>query len=276
MCRVLQVSASGYYYWLDHPISLRELKEQQLVAQIKEVYQQSKGRYGSPRISFELREQGIRASRPRVARLMQKHQIKSIIRKKYRVQTTDSNHMYTVAENHLSRDFQAVRPAEKWVSDLTYIRTREGWLYLTIILDLADRKVVGWALSETMEAGTTTVAAFKMAIKNRPLFYSLLFHSDRGVQYACSAFRKQLEGKPVLQSMSRKGNCWDNAVAESFFKTMKTEMVYHHQFATKQEARLAVFEYIEGFYNRKRRHSKLGYLTPCQYENLLYDKAVAA
>ena len=246
------------------------------MAQIKEVYQQSKCRYGSPRISFELREQGIRASRPRVARLMQKHQIKSIIRKRYRVQTTDSSHKYTVAENYLSRNFQAVRPAEKWVSDLTYIRTREGWLYLTVVLDLADRKVVGWALSETMEAVTTTVAAFQMAIKNRPLFYSLLFHSDRGVQYACSAFREQLEGKPVLQSMSRKGNCWDNAVAESFFKTMKTEMVYHHQFATRQEARLAIFEYIEGFYNRKRRHSKLGYLTPCQYENLWYNQAVDA
>ncbi|WP_317175574.1 IS3 family transposase [Pontibacter beigongshangensis] len=156
MCRVLQVSASGYYYWLHHPVSLRELKEQDIVAQIKEVYQQSKWRYGSPRISVELREQGVRASRPRVARLMQKHQIQSVIRKKYRVQTTDSSHTYTVAENHLARDFQAVRPAEKWVSDLTYIRTREGWLYLTIVLDLADRKVVEWALSETMEAETTT------------------------------------------------------------------------------------------------------------------------
>jgi len=276
MCRVLQVSASGYYYWLHHPVSLRELKEQQLVEQIKEVYRQSKSRYGSPRISFELREQGIRASRPRVARVMQKHQIQSIIRRKHKVQTTDSSHTYTVAGNHLSRDFQAVRPAEKWVSDLTYIKTGEGWLYLTVILDLADRKAVGWALSDTMEAESTTVAAWQMAIRNRPLFYSLLFHSDRGVQYACSAFREQLEGKPVLQSMSRKGNCWDNAVAESFFKTMKTEMVYHHNFATRQVARLAVFEYIEGFYNRKRRHSALGYLAPCQYEDLLYNKAVAA
>ena len=276
MCSVLKVSTSGYYHWLHHPVGLREQKELQLVEQIKEVYQQSKCRYSSPRISSELRDQGIRASRPRVARVMRKHWIQSIIRKKYKVQTTDSSHTYRVAENHLARDFQAVRPAEKWVSDLTYIRTREGWLYLTIVLDLADRKVVGWALSETMEAEATTVAAFQMAIKNRPLFYSLLFHSDRGVQYACSAFREQLEGMPVLQSMSRKGNCWDNAVAESFFKTMKTEMVYHHQFTTKQQARLAVFEYIESFYNRKRRHSKLGYLTPCQYENLLYNHTVAA
>ncbi|GAB3829516.1 hypothetical protein GCM10028895_44470 [Pontibacter rugosus] len=246
------------------------------MAQIKEVYRQSKCRYGSPRIAVELQQQGVCVSRPRVARMMHKHQIRSIVRKRYRVQTTDSGHAYTVAENHLARDFRALRPAEKWVSDLTYIRTGEGWLYLTIVLDLADRKVVGWALSETMEAEATTVAAFRMAIRNRPLFHSILFHSDRGVQYACSAFREQLEGTPVLQSMSRKGNCWDNAVAESFFKTMKTEMVYHHQFATRQEARLAVFEYIEGFYNRKRRHSALGYLTPCQYEKLLCNQAVAA
>lgn len=192
---------------------------------------------------------------------MRKHRIQSIVRKKYRVRTTDSNHVYAVAGNHLSRDFSAVRPAEKWVSDLTYIRTGEGWLYLTTVLDLADRKVVGWSLSETMEAKQTTVPAFRMAAGNRPVTHSLLFHSDRGVQYACSAFREQLEGIPVLQGMSRKGNCWDNAVAESFFNTLKTEMVYHHRFATRQEARLAIFEYIEVFYNRERRHSALGYLT---------------
>jgi len=273
---VLQVSASGYYYWLKNPVSLREQNEQELVEQIKQVHEQSKYRYGSPRIAVELQQQGVCVSRPRVARMMQKHRIQSIVRKKYRVQTTDSGHAYIVAENHLSRDFQAARPAEKWVSDLTYFRTGEGWLYLTVVLDLADRKVVGWALSETMEAEATTVAAWQMAVRNRPLFLSLLFHSDRGVQYACGAFREQLEGMPVLQSMSRKGNCWDNAVADSFFKTMKSEMVYHHNFATRQEARLAVFEYIEGFYNRKRRHSALGYMTPCQYENLLCNQVVAA
>ena len=207
---------------------------------------------------------------------MQKHQIQSIIRKKYRVNTTDSSHGFRVAENHLNRDFTAARPGQKWVSDITYIRTEEGWLYLTAVLDLADRKVVGWALSETMEAEATTVAAFQMALGNRPLSGDLLFHSDRGVQYACSAFREQLEGMPVQQSMSRKGNCWDNAVAESFFKTMKTEMVYHHKFTTRQQARLAVFEYIEGFYNRKRRHSALGYLSPCQVVKELYQQKIAA
>ncbi|AKD02124.1 integrase [Pontibacter korlensis] len=276
MCKVLRVSSSGFYYWLKHPVGLRELREERLVAQIRQVHEQSRGRYGSPRISFELKEQGIQASRPRIARLMRKHQIQSIVRKKYRINTTDSNHSLTVAENYLNRDFTAARPAEKWVSDITYIRTEEGWLYLTAVLDLADRKAVGWALSQTMEAEATTVAAFQMALSNRPLSGELLFHSDRGVQYSCSAFREQLEGMPVLQSMSRKGNCWDNAVAESFFKTMKTEMVYHHRFATRQEARLAVFEYIEGFYNRKRRHSALGYLTPSQVEEELYQQRRAA
>ena len=276
MCKLLKVSTSGFYYWLQHPESQRALKEEHLVAQIRQVHQQSKGRYGSPRISFELKEQGIQASRPRIARLMQKHQIQSIIRKKYRVNTTDSSHGFRVAENHLNRDFTAAIPGQKWVSDSTYIRTEDGWLYLTAVLDLADRKVVGWALSETMEAEATTVAAFQMALGNRPLSGDLLFHSDRGVQYACSAFREQLEGMPVQQSMSRKGNCWDNAVAESFFKTMKTEMVYHHKFTTRQQDRLAVFEYIEGFYNRKRRHSALGYLSPCQVLKELYQQKIAA
>ena len=273
---MLRVSISGYYYWLKHPVGRRERKEQQLLASVREVYRQSKCRYGSPRISFELRGQGIMASRPRVARLMRKHRIQSIVRKKYRVRTTDSDHGFCVADNHLNRDFSAQRLAQKWVSDITYIKTREGWLYLTAVLDLADRKVVGWALSETMDAESTTVAAFRMAVGNRPVTEPLLFHSDRGAQYACHAFREQLAGVPVVQSMSRKGNCWDNAVAESFFKTLKTELIYHRKFNTIQEARLAVFEYIEGFYNRERRHSALGYLTPCQYENLFLNKIMAA
>jgi transposase InsO family protein len=276
MCQVLQVSISGYYYWLKHPVGLRAEKEQQLLASVKKVYQQSDGRYGSPRITVELRERGIPVSRPRVARLMRKHGIRSIIGRKYRVRTTDSNHGYVLAENYLNRDFSATKLAEKWVSDLTYIKTQEGWLYLTAVLDLADRKVVGWALSETMAAEVTSVAAWRMAVRNRPITQSLVFHSDRGVQYACEQFRNQLKGKPVLQSMSRKGNCWDNAVAESFFKTMKTEFIYHRKFATRQEARLAVFEYIEGWYNRKRRHSALGYQTPGQLESLFQQKTMPA
>jgi len=163
-----------------------------------------------------------------------KAHIRSIVRKKYRVQTTDSRHLYPIVENLLQRDFSAVRLGEKWVSDLTYIQTNEGWLYLTKIMDLADRKVIGWALSDTMKASTTTVPAWQMAIRNRPVRASLIFHSDRGIQYACTDFREQFKGMTVLQSMSRKGNCWDNAVSESFFKTTKTEMVYHIEFKPRR------------------------------------------
>ena len=165
-----------------HPVGSRVVKEQALLLDIHRIYEDSKKRYGSPRITSELKEQGLSVSRPRVARLMKKANIKSIIRKKYRVQTTDSEHEYAIAENHLNRDFSAQVIGQKWVSDLTYIRTREGWLYLTAILDLADRKVVGWALSDNMKAQDTTIAAWKMAIKNRPIKHDLLFHSDRGVQ----------------------------------------------------------------------------------------------
>lgn len=272
----MKVSVSGYYYWLKHPIGSRVIKEQALLVDIDRIYKESKKRYGSPRIASELRELGIPASRPRVARLMKKAHIKSIIKRKYRVQTTDSDHEYAIAENHLNRDFSAQATGQKWVSDLTYIRTGEGWLYLTAILDLADRKVVGWAMSDTMKASDTTIAAWKMAIKNRPIKQNLLFHSDRGVQYACTEFKEQFTGLPVLQSMSRKGNCWDNAVAESFFKTLKTELIYHTDYPTKRQARLAIFEYIEGWYNRKRRHGALGNRSPQQYQNYLEQERTAA
>jgi transposase InsO family protein len=182
---------------------------------------------------------------------MKKANIKSIIRKKYRVQTTDSKYEYAIAENYLNRDFSAQRIGQKGVSDLTYIRTGEGWLYLTAILDLADRKVVGWALSDNMKAANTTIAAWRMAIKNRPVKQNLLFHSDRGVQYASTDFREQLKGMPILQSMSRKGNCWDNAIAVSFFKSLKTELIYHAHYFTKEQAKLAIFEYIESWITEK-------------------------
>jgi putative transposase len=276
MCKVMKVSVSGFYYWLKQPVSSRTVKEQALLTDIHKIYNSSKKRYGSPRITVELREQGIQVSRPRVARLMKKANIKSIIRRKYRVQTTDSKHDYAVSENHLNREFAAQTIGQKWVSDLTYIRTGEGWLYLTAILDLADRKVVGWAMSDTMKAADTTIAAWKMAIINRPVSQYLIFHSDRGVQYACTDFREQLKGIPVLQSMSRKGNCWDNAIAESFFKTLKAELVYHDYYATKEQAKLAIFEYIECWYNKKRRHSAIGNRSPEQYLFYLQEKRIAA
>ncbi len=263
MCQVLQVSTSGYYKWIAHKPSARTLYNQYLVTEIKQIHEQSKRRYGSPRIAKELEMRNIRASEVLVAKLMKIHAIRSIIRKKY-VVTTDSKHKYSVVENLLNRQFNVKEANEAWVSDLTYVHTQEGWVYLTTVVDLFDRKVIGWALSHTMMAKETSVAAFKMALQNRPLnaSKSLLFHSDRGIQYACEEFTTEVEKyKNINRSMSRKGNCWDNAVAESFFKTLKTELVYHHKYETRKQAELSIFEYIETFYNTTRRHQHLNNLT---------------
>ena len=268
MCRVLNVSRSGYYYWLAQRPTKRTKENETLIVLISNSFTASKKRYGSPKITQELRAKGIKVSRPRVARLMRKANLKSVIQKKYVVTTTDSKHPYPVAENHLNRQFNPIKPGQAWVSDLTYIATGEGWLYLTIIMDLYDRKVVGWALSKSMKASETIIPAWQMAIKNRPIERNLIFHSDRGVQYACHAFTKLLKKHPlVLQSMSGKGNCWDNAVAESFFKSLKSELIYQHEFKTREAAKQATFEYIEIWYNRQRRHSSLGYLSPFDYYN---------
>lgn len=275
MCRVFGINNSSFYYWLKKPQGKRLTDDNYLMIEISKIYAESKGCYGSPRITAELCSRGIFISRPRVARLMRRLGIKSTIRKKW-VQTTDSQHTYSLAENLLNRDFYASDIGEKWVSDLTYIQTGEGWLYLTTVIDLADRKVVGWSLSENMEAKNTTIKALEMAIKNRPITQQLIFHSDRGIQYACSDFRKKLECLPIKQSMSRKGNCWDNAVAESFFKTIKTEMIYQQIYKTRAKASLAIFEYIEIWYNRKRRHSFLGYLSPLEFANNSINPKIAA
>lgn len=202
MCKVLKVSSSGYYYWRKHPVGVRQIKHDQLLTHIRQVHIQSQGRYGSPRIADELRDRGVKTSRNRVARLMRKEAIRSIMYKKYRVQTTDSAHDYSVAKNLLNRKFTAEKPGQKWVSDITYIPTDEGWLYLTTVLDLADRKVIGWALSDSLKAVDTSVVAWRMALKNRSIQGQLLFHSDRGVQYACTEFQTQLKGLPVIQSMT--------------------------------------------------------------------------
>jgi putative transposase len=275
MCRVFRVNSSSFYYWLKNPQGKRLIDDNYLMIEISKIYAESKGCYGSPRITAELCSRGIFISRPRVARLMRRLGIKSTIRKKW-VQTTDSQHTYSLAENLLNRDFYAANIGEKWVSDLTYIQTGEGWLYLTTVIDLADRKVVGWSLSKNMEAKNATIKALEMAIKNRPITQQLIFHSDRGIQYACSEFRKKLECLGIKQSMSRKGNCWDNAVAESFFKTIKTEMIYQQTYKTRAKASLAIFEYIEVWYNRKRRHSYLGYLSPLEFANRSINPKIVA
>lgn len=265
MCNALKVSRSGYYDWLERKPSKRAIERQEIERAITKIYRKSKGRYGSPKITKELERRGMIVSRHRVARIMRSKGLKSIIQKKYRVLTTDSKHTYPVAENHLNRDFTALRPAQKWVSDITYIGTDQGWLYLTIIMDLYDRKIIGWAMSHTMTTRDTVLTAWRMALVNRPVNGYLIFHSDRGVQYASNEFTGKLREKSVTQSMSRKGNCWDNAVAENFFKILKSEMGNHLHFSSRSQAKNALFEFIEIWYNRKRIHSYLGYLTPEEF-----------
>jgi transposase InsO family protein len=276
MCRVLKVSKSGYYAWRNRPESACALQNKAITAEIQQVFDDSKGTYGSPRVTKKLNAAGRAVSRPRVARLMRKAHLRSRMTRKF-VVTTDSGHEHKIAPNLLGRNFKPGRLGRAWVSDITYVFTAQGWLYLTVIIDLGDRKVIGWALSQSMHAVVTVIAAYKMAMINRGISQGLIFHSDRGVQYACEEFRNLL-GKSglVVQSMSRKGNCWDNAVAESFFKSLKTEWLYGKHFKTRQQAEDEVFRYIEIWYNRFRLHSSLGYMTPEQYLAAQSKTATAA
>lgn len=272
MCRVLKVTKSGYYHWKDRKPSRRDIERQEITFQIKKVYNESKSRYGSPKIAIELQESGWKVSRPRVARIMRKEGIRSIICKKFRGITTDSKHSYPIAENHLKRNFLSSSPGHKWVSDITYIPTRQGWMYLTVIMDLYDRKIIGWSWSTSMTTETTVMPAWRMALIHRPINQTLIFHSDRGVQYASHVFTEMLKKYKVKQSMSRKGNCWDNAVAENFFKILKSELVKHAAFTSVLQAKSELFEFIEIWYNRKRKHSALGYKTPEQFGKINYSK----
>jgi len=274
MCKVFEVSRSGYYAWIKRKPSNRLKENEQLISEINRIFIESRSTYGSPRMAEELKRRGYNVSRPRVARLMRKENIRSIVKKKY-VVTTDSKHRYKASPNLLNRRFKTIAPNEVWVSDITYIKTKQGWLYLTVVIDLYDRKIIGWALSLSMSTRSTTAPALKMAMKNRAVNSSLIFHSDRGVQYACEEFRMVLKINSITQSMSRKGNCWDNAVAESFFKTIKSECTNHYNFNTRQEASRYIFDYIEIWYNRKRRHSYLGYKTPLEFETM-YKQILAA
>ena len=278
MCKAFKVSRSGFYSWLNSKPSKRAIENQEILREISLLHKESGQTYGSPRISKALKAKNIPVSRLKVARLMKQADLKAKRIKKFKI-TTDSKHNYPVSENLLNRNFTATATGQAWVSDITitYIRTITGWLYLTVVLDLADRKIIGWALSKTMKAKDTTIAAFKMAVRNRPVVQSLIFHSDRGIQYACDEFRQELRAYPLIrQSMSRRANCWDNAVAESFFKTLKVECVYDYKFVDQQEAATTVFEYIEIWYNRKRIHSSLGYRTPAQMEEQLNQYALVA
>ncbi len=264
LCEVLSVSRSAYYQWLAGVPSKREQENVALLTQIILIHEQSRYTYGSPRITIELHKRGYRCSRARVARLMSKNGIHAKTKRKFKV-TTHSNHKYPASANLLNQNFHCDQPNKIWVSDITYIWTMAGWLYLTVILDLFNRQVVGWSLSHRLTASTTTVAALDNAVKRHRPPAGLIFHSDQGVQYACEVFRDKLSEYKMIQNMSGKGNCYDNAVVESFFHTLKTELVYFEKYITREQARLSIFEYIEVFYNRQRLHSVLGYQTPAGF-----------
>ncbi len=264
MCRTLEVGSSGFYAWLKRPESPRCQENRWLLMEIKVVHEKSRKTYGSPRIHAELNENGTACSQYRVARLMRQHGIVSKHKRKFRV-TTNSVHSFPIAENLLQRRFNVFRPGQCWVSDITYISTREGWLYLAITLDLFHRKVIGWAMGRWITRHLV-IDAFNMAVKNGCLKNGLIHHSDRGVQYASNEFQALLKSNGIQCSMSRKGDCWDNAVAESFFHTLKVELIHGKVYDTRQQAKTAIFEYIEVFYNRQRRHSYLGFLSPNEYE----------
>jgi transposase InsO family protein len=262
MCDILEVSRSGYYDWHNRPLSPRALRQQQLAAQAKDAFIQSRQTYGSPRIMLELAEKGFKASRNTIARIMRQEGIVARTSRRFVPKTTDSSHCHPIAENHLDRQFAPgnEQPAA-WVSDITYVPTQEGWLYLAAVMDLRTRQIVGWAMADHMRV-ELVLEALHMAIGRLKPKGQLLHHSDRGTQYACSDYRAVLAEHGIQASMSRTGNCYDNAVMESFWATLKIEEVYKHNYATRQQATAGIFSYIEMFYNRKRRHSALGYLSP--------------
>jgi len=276
MCKVLKISKSSYYLWLKNGPSKRWVENEDLLLRITNIFEYSSKTYGSPRIKAELKAKGIQVSRPRVARIMKAAGIRARKPRRF-VATTDSRHNYPVAPNILNREFTVTGPGQAWVSDITYIKTSNGWLYLTVIIDLFDRKVVGWAMSKGMSAEETIIVAWRMAIVNRPIVQKLIFHSDRGIQFACTKLTNILNAnKLIVRSMSRKGNCWDNAVAESFFKTIKVESVYNQTYHDQNQAKLSIFTWIETWYNRRRRHSALGYKTIEEFEFLYNNKQIAA
>ena len=265
MCDALSVSPSGYYAWRSRPDSPRKIANRDLLADIRRVHAQHQERYGAPRVHAELRAEGQTVSRKRVERVMRQHGLRARAPRRYRVCTTDSKHSLPVAANLLDQNFVADQPNQVWLADITYIPTSEGWLYLAVILDLFTRKVVGWAMRDHMRA-ELTIAALTMAIQRQRPGAGLIHHSDRGSQYAAGDYRDILQAVAIIQSMSRKGNCWDNAPMESFFGTLKTELVHHREYPDRDTARRDLFAYIEGYYNRRRIHSAIGYITPQQAE----------
>ena len=262
MCDVLDVSRSGFYAWQGRRESPRKERDRELVALIQAAFAESRWTYGSPRITAEIRELGERVAKKRIARLMRQMGIQARRRRSF-VRTTDSMHHWSIADNALDRQFTVGSNRQVWATDITYIATAEGWLYLAIVLELSSRAVVGWSMDATLET-TLPLNALRMAVERRGP--AELHHSDRGTQYASDAYQLELQKHGIACSMSRVGNCWDNAVAESFFSTLKTECIGGRVYANHAEAKAHVFEYIEAFYNRKRKHSSLGYRSPVEYE----------
>ena len=268
LCDVLSVSRSGFYAWARRSESGRSRRRAELVEHVRAAHAQSRRTYGSPRVTQALKASGVQACENTVAKVMREQQIRSKVVRRFRVRTTDSAHAHPVADNLLERDFAAAAPNVKWAADITYVPTGEGWLYLAAVIDLCSRRVVGWAMADHLRA-TLCTEALEMALSRRnppAADRTRVPHSDRGVQYACGAYRTMLEEHGIACSMSGKGDCYDNAVAESFFKTLKAELVYHEHYRTRAEAMASIFEYIECWYNRKRLHSSLGYKSPEQYE----------
>ena len=273
MCKVLNVSRSGYHNYVKRRYSRRENDEIIILEKIKEIHKNSRGLYGSPRIYQELRKRGLKINKKRVVRIMQKYGIRAKTRKKFK-KTTNSNHNNPIAKDLLGQNFKSRESNKIWVSDITYIRTREGWLYLSCILDLYSRMIVGWQIDRRQTSSLVT-EAIGSALAKRGKHPGLIFHSDQGSQYASEAVRDILWDNQMVQSMSRKGNCYDNAVMESFFHTLKTELLSFERFTTREEAKMKIFDYIEIYYNRQRIHSSINYYTPVEYENNLISRKVA-
>ena len=264
MCNVMEVTRSAFYDWLNRPESVRSREDRQLGEKVKKIHDKSREIYGARRIRQELVEDGEPISRTRVGRLMKQQGLESKSKRKFKA-TTNSNHGRPVAPNLLDREFLVDQPDTVYAGDITYIPTNEGWLYLAVLIDLYSRAVVGWAMSERMTAQLANDALMMAIWKRRPP-QGLMTHSDRGSQYASALYQKTIKDHGFICSMSRKGNCWDNAPSESFFHTLKTELTHHRRYQTRQEAKQEIFEYIEVFYNRQRRHSTIGYQTPMGYE----------
>jgi transposase InsO family protein len=272
MAGVFDVSQSGFYAWLNRPQSRHKQQKQRFDVEVRSVFEASDHRYGSEKVAKTLEDRGYSHNRKRVAASMKRQGLRSKVCRKFRVQTTDTNHAFPFSPNLLNRQFSVAVPDQVYVTDITYLPSKVGWLYLTVFIDLFSRLVVGWCVSTSLGHEPVVEALYRAIWRRKPP-KGLMIHSDGGVQFCCRGFRSVLETSGFIQSMSRRGNCWDNAVAESFFKTLKTELIYHIDLLDENHARHVLFDYIEVFYNRQRLHATLGYVSPAQYETAKLAKS---